>query len=33
MLVNQGVISFRLWTGQHPDSSVMRAALEEVFAG
>lgn len=33
MLVNQGVISFRYWTGQNPDSSVMRAALEEVFAG
>ena len=33
MLVNQGVISFRYWTGQDPDSSVMRAALEEVFAG
>lgn len=33
MLVNQGVISFRYWTGQDPDSAVMRAALEEVFAG
>ncbi len=33
MLVNQGVISFRYWTGQNPDSAVMRAALEEVFAG
>ena len=33
MLVNQGVISFRYWTGQDPDSSIMRAALEEVFAG
>ena len=33
MLVNQGVISFRYWTGRNPDSSVMRAALEEVFAG
>lgn len=33
MLVNQGVISFRYWTGQNPDSSVMRAALEEVFGG
>lgn len=32
MLVNQGVISFRLWTGQDPDPSVMRAALQEVFA-
>ena len=33
MLVNQGVISFRLWTGKDPDSSVMRAALQEVFGG
>lgn len=33
MLVNQGVVSFRYWTGQDPDSSVMRAALEEVFGG
>ena len=33
MLVNQGVISFRYWTGQDPDSSVMRVALEEAFAG
>lgn len=33
MLVNQGVISFRYWTGQDPDSSVMRSGLEEVFAG
>lgn len=33
MLVNRGVISFRYWTGQNPDSAVMRAALEEVFAG
>ncbi len=33
MLVNQGVISFRYWTGQDPDSSVMRAALEEVISG
>jgi len=31
MLVNQGVIGFRLWTGVDPDPSVMRAALEEVF--
>ncbi|MES2788556.1 MAG: shikimate dehydrogenase [Planctomycetota bacterium] len=33
MLVNQGVIGFRLWTGVDPDPSVMRRALEEVFAG
>ena len=32
MLVNQGVVSFRYWTGQDPDSSIMRAGLEEVFA-
>lgn len=31
MLVNQGVIGFRLWTGVDPDPSVMRRALEEVF--
>lgn len=30
MLVNQGVIGFRLWTGIAPDATVMRAALEEV---
>ncbi len=31
MLVNQGVIGFRLWTGVDPDPTVMRAALEDVF--
>lgn len=31
MLVNQGVIGFRLWTGVNPDPRVMRAALEDVF--
>lgn len=31
MLVNQGVIGIRHWTGIDPDPSVMRAALEEVF--
>lgn len=31
MLVNQGVIGIRLWTGQQPDPGVMRRALEEVF--
>jgi len=29
MLVNQAVISFRIWTGQSPDANVMREALEE----
>ncbi|MFQ5735013.1 MAG: shikimate dehydrogenase [Planctomycetaceae bacterium] len=33
MLVNQGVIGFRLWTGVDPDPGVMRAALEDVFGG
>ena len=33
MLVNQGVIGFRLWTGVDPDATVMRRALEEVFGG
>lgn len=33
MLVNQGVISFRLWAGKDPNSSVMRGALQSVFAG
>jgi shikimate dehydrogenase len=31
MLVNQGVIGIRYWTGIDPDPSVMRAALEEIF--
>ena len=31
MLVNQGVIGFRLWTGVDPDPAVMRGALEVVF--
>lgn len=31
MLVNQGVIGFRIWTGVDPDPTVMRAALEDVF--
>lgn len=31
MLVNQGVIGFRLWTGVDPDPTPMRRALEEVF--
>ncbi len=31
MLVNQGVIGVKYWTGVDPDPKVMRAALEEVF--
>ncbi len=31
MLVNQGVIGIRLWTGREPDPAVMRRALEAVF--
>jgi shikimate dehydrogenase len=31
MLVNQGVIGIRHWTGIDPDPAVMRRALEEVF--
>ncbi|MCH2582911.1 MAG: shikimate dehydrogenase, partial [Planctomycetes bacterium] len=33
MLVNQGVVGFRYWTGVDPDPEVMRAALHEVFGG
>ena len=33
MLVNQGVIGFKWWTGINPDRKVMRWALEEVFSG
>jgi shikimate dehydrogenase len=29
MLVNQAVISFKIWTGKEPDGGVMRDALEE----
>jgi shikimate dehydrogenase len=32
MLVNQGVIAIRHWTGVDPDPAVMRAALEEVLS-
>lgn len=32
MLVNQGVIGIRLWTGREPDPAVMRDALEAIFA-
>lgn len=31
MLVNQGVISIRLWTGMDPDPTIMRQALEAAF--
>jgi shikimate dehydrogenase len=31
MLVNQGVIGIRLWSGRDPDPGVMRRALEAVF--
>ena len=31
MLVNQGVLGFKYWTGVDPDPSVMHAALAEVF--
>jgi shikimate dehydrogenase len=31
MLVNQGVIGIRLWTGRDPDPGVMRQALLDVF--
>jgi len=33
MLVNQGVIGVKYWTGVDPDPSVMRAALEKAFSG
>jgi shikimate dehydrogenase len=31
MLVNQGVIGIRLWTGREANPAVMRSALEAVF--
>jgi shikimate dehydrogenase len=31
MLVNQGVIGIRHWTGIDPDPTIMRTALEKVF--
>ncbi len=31
MLVNQGVIGIRYWTGVDPDPTVMRNTLEEIF--
>jgi shikimate dehydrogenase len=33
MLVNQGVISIRHWTGIHADAAVMRRTVEEIFGG
>jgi shikimate dehydrogenase len=32
MLVNQGVLGIRHWTGIDPDPAVMRRALEEIFS-
>jgi shikimate dehydrogenase len=32
MLVNQGVIGIKHWTGIDPDAAVMRATLEELFS-
>jgi shikimate dehydrogenase len=31
MLVNQGVVGIRLWSGRDPDPTVMRSALRSVF--
>jgi shikimate dehydrogenase len=31
MLVNQGAIGIKHWTGVDPDRAVMRATLEELF--
>jgi shikimate dehydrogenase len=33
MLVNQGLIGFKYWTGIDAEPSVMRRALEDVFGG
>lgn len=32
MLVNQGVLGIRAWTGLDPDPAIMRAELERIFA-
>ena len=32
MIVNQGVIGVRYWTGVDVDSSVMRKTLEDLFS-
>jgi len=31
MLVNQGVIGIKHWTGMDPDPQIMRKKLEEIF--
>ena len=31
MLVYQGVIAFKMWTGQEPDADAMKAALSEAL--
>ena len=31
MLVNQGVIGIKYWSGMDADAGVMRAKLEEIF--
>jgi shikimate dehydrogenase len=31
MLVNQGVVGIRYWTGIDPDAAVMRKALEDAL--
>jgi shikimate dehydrogenase len=33
MVVNQGVIGIKYWTGVDVDDRVMRAKLQELFAG
>jgi shikimate dehydrogenase len=33
MLVNQGALAIRLWTGVDPDRTVMRHRLTDIFAG
>ena len=33
MLVNQGVISIKYWTGIDADATIMRRKLEDIFAG
>ncbi len=32
MLVNQGAIAIKIWSGQQPDSAVMGQALRDVFS-
>ena len=32
MLVEQGVVAIRLWTGMEPDAGVMRRTVEELLA-